>query len=143
VCSPTYPCGFATVTVRCTCTQGNFLCVDGQGNPMNPGDTPSCGTVGTQPLTCPASEVAAMTASCSQAESGQQCAYPPKCSGGTLAYDRCTCGPTPTGFGYECENSCNSGTGPVPDAGSSSGGDDAAPEAQSGEAGTKGDAASE
>jgi hypothetical protein len=139
VCDPTFTCGFSTVTVRCVCTQGTFQCVSGDGGAFAAGDTPACGKNPT-PGTCPATEDTAAKATCTQAESGQQCAYAPKCAGGTLAFDRCTCGPksSGSGFGYECENSCNSGTGPVPEAGSSSGGQDAAPEAS--DAGSASDA---
>jgi len=142
VCSPTFPCGFATVTIRCTCAQGAFQCIDGAGNALAVGDTPSCGDAGGSG-SCPASESAALKASCTRAQSGQQCAYAPQCAGGTLAFDRCTCeeSPTGSGFGYACENSCNSGTGPVPDAGSSSGGQDATPDVKSGDAAS--DAATE
>ncbi|MGH7297924.1 MAG: hypothetical protein ACRELB_23490 [Polyangiaceae bacterium] len=135
VCSPTFPCGFATVTVACTCQQGTFQCLDGQGNPYAQGQTPSCpgGDDGGLPA-CPTTETLASVAKCSAPQSGQQCAYPPKCTGGTLAYDLCTCEPVASGGGFKfsCENSCAGGTGPVPEAGSSSGGDassgsDAAP----------------
>jgi hypothetical protein len=132
VCSPTFPCGIATVTIRCTCTLGTFQCIDGSGNPFAAGDTPSCGDAGGSLPACPATESQANIGTCTRAQSGQQCAYAPECSGGTLAYDLCTCEPVPTGSSYawQCQNSCNSGMQPVPDAGSSSGGQDAAPEAQ-------------
>jgi len=145
VCSPTYPCGIATVTVRCTCTLGTFQCVDGSGNPFTAGETPTCGDGGGSLGACPASEGAASIGKCTTAQSGQQCAYPPECPGGTLAYDLCTCEPVPTGstFAWACQNSCNSGMGPVPDGGSSSGGQDAAPDVQpAGDAGSD-DAASD
>ncbi len=123
VCSPTYPCGIATVTVRCTCTLGSFQCVDGMGNPFAAGNTPSCGEGGVTQGACPASETAAAIGKCTEGQSGQQCAYPPQCTGGTLAFDRCTCEPVPngSGFAWECENSCNSGMGPVPDGGAQDG----------------------
>ncbi|HEX3345009.1 MAG TPA: hypothetical protein VHS09_10580 [Polyangiaceae bacterium] len=145
VCSPTFPCGIATVTVACTCMLGTFQCVDGMGNPFTAGETPVCGDAGGPLAACPATEGAASIGSCTRPQSGQQCAYAPKCTGGTLAYDLCTCEPLPTGAGYawECQNSCNSGTGPLPDAGSSSGGQDAAGEAQPPEAGSAGDGASD
>jgi hypothetical protein len=65
-----------------------------------------------------------------------------------MAYDLCTCAPLQTGagFAWECQNACNSGTGPVPDGGSSSssGGQDAAAEAQPMiEAGSSSDASSD
>jgi hypothetical protein len=143
VCSPTYPCGIATVTIRCTCTLGSFACIDGSGNPFAAGQTPSCGDAGGALPACPASEGAASIGSCTQAQSFQQCAYPPQCTGGTLAYDLCTCEPLPAGSGFHwsCQNACNSGTTPLPDAGSS-GGQDAAPEAQPVEAGSPDDGAS-
>jgi hypothetical protein len=142
VCGPTFPCGFATITVICTCTLGTFQCVDGLNQPVAAGDTPSCGDAGGNLPLCPASEGAASIGKCTQPQSGQQCAYAPQCTGGTLAFDRCTCEAIPNGggFAWECENSCNSGTGPVPDAG----GQDAAADVQPGmEAGPSNDAASD
>ena len=56
VCSPTYPCALATVTVRCVCQEGSFQCVDGSGNPFLAGATPSCGEAGPTPTACPATE---------------------------------------------------------------------------------------
>ncbi|HEY3816441.1 MAG TPA: hypothetical protein VGL81_04680 [Polyangiaceae bacterium] len=147
VCSPTFPCGIATVTVRCTCTLGTFQCVDGSGNPFTAGETPTCGDAAAALPACPASEGAASVGTCTKVQSGQQCAYPPECMGGTLAYDLCTCEPAPSSssFAWDCQNACNSGTGPLPDGGSSSGGQDAASDVQ--EAGpatdAAGDAASE
>jgi hypothetical protein len=134
VCSPTFPCGFATVTVRCVCQEGMFQCVDGSGNPFLAGAIPSCGEAGAAPTSCPATESAAMTAACSVAESGQQCAYPPKCAGGTLAFDRCTCEATPdgSGFAYDCENACNGSTEPQPEAGPDSGATDGSRDAPDG-----------
>jgi hypothetical protein len=74
---------------------------------------------------CPSSESAALTASCSEAQSGMQCAYPPRCPGGTQAYDVCTCNnwwnsSGNLGWVFVCENSCSGGSGPLPDAGHSS-----------------------
>jgi hypothetical protein len=145
VCGPTFACGSTEATVRCTCMQGTFQCVNGDGGPFAAGDTPSCGTAGGPLSACPASEGAASVGTCTRAQSGQQCAYPPQCAGGTLAFDRCTCEPLPTGsgFAWECENSCNSGMGPLPDAGSSSGGQDAAGDGNPVEAGSSSDAASD
>lgn len=141
VCSPTFPCGFATVTIRCTCSLGAFQCVDGSGNQFSAGQTPSCGDAGGNLPSCPANEATANGAKCSAAQSGQQCAYPPKCSGGTLAYDLCTCesDPNQSGFTFDCQNSCAGGTGPVPESGtSSSGGDDASDDASDGSSGDDG-----
>jgi len=119
VCSPTFPCAIATVTIFCSCTQGTFQCVDGYNQPFTAGETPSCGDASAPLGSCPATESQASIAKCTQAQSGQQCAYAPECAGGTLAFDRCTCEAVPTGagFAWECENACNSGTGPLPEAG--------------------------
>jgi hypothetical protein len=120
---------------------GTFQCLDGSGNPFTAGETPSCGDAGGNLPSCPTSEGAASVATCTKAQSGQQCAYAPECPGGTLAFDRCTCEAIPTGggFSWECENSCNSGTGPVLE-----GGEDAAPDAQmASDAGPSSDAASD
>jgi hypothetical protein len=148
VCSPTFPCGIATVTIRCTCTLGTFQCVDGSGNGFDAGETPTCGDAGGALPACPATEGQASIGKCTQAQSGQQCAYAPECTGGMTAYDLCTCEPVQTGagFAWECQNACNSGTGPVPEGGasSSSGGQDAAAEAQPiMEAGSSSDASSD
>ncbi|MGD0525762.1 MAG: hypothetical protein ABSE49_11495 [Polyangiaceae bacterium] len=148
VCSPTFPCAIATVTIYCTCTLGTFQCLDGAGKPFVSGETPSCGDAAAPLPACPATESQASIGKCTQAQSGQQCAYAPECSGGEMAYDLCTCEPLQTGGGFtwECQNACNSGTGALPDAGSSSsssGGPDAASEAQAIEAGSSSDAASD
>jgi hypothetical protein len=127
VCSPTFPCAIATVTVDCTCTGGTFQCIDGQGNPYAPGETPTCPTSDGGLPACPQSETLAGVAKCSEEQSGQQCAYKPECDSGTVAYDLCICEPNTggTGFHFTCNNSC-SGNGPVPESGPSSGGTDAA-----------------
>ncbi len=120
--------------------------MDGSGNPFAQGETPSCGDAGGNLPSCPTSEGAASVGTCTKAQSGQQCAYAPQCPGGTLAYDLCTCEPVPTGssFAWACQNSCNSGTGPLPDGGSSSGGQDATADVQPGnDAGTASEAASD
>jgi hypothetical protein len=131
VCSPTFPCGLATVTVRCTCQEGTFQCTDGSGNPFAAGSTPSCGEGGPPPAACPATESAAMTTACTLAEDGQQCAYPASCRGGTLTFDRCTCEPNlaGSGFVYECENTCNGVSAPLPEAGPSPGSADGSSDA--------------
>jgi hypothetical protein len=141
VCSPTFPCGLATVTVRCICQEGTFQCTDGSGNPFASGGTPSCGEAGPAPMACPATESAAMTTACTLAEDGQQCPYPPSCPGGTLTFDRCTCEPNldGSGFAYACENACHSGSVPVPEAGTSPGGGDGSSDAPAGD-GPGGDA---
>jgi hypothetical protein len=152
VCSPTFACALATVTIRCVCQDGTFQCVDGSGNPFLAGATPSCGEAGGTPIACPATESAAMTGACSLAEDGQQCAYPPKCPGGTLAFDLCTCEASPggSGFVYDCQNACNGGTEPIPEAGADSGGGDGSSDAlagdgagEAGDAGLRGDVAAE
>jgi hypothetical protein len=137
VCSPTFPCGIATVTIFCSCTLGTFQCVDGNNMAFTAGETPTCGDASILG-SCPSTESQASIGSCTQAQSGQQCAYAPECTGGTLAFDRCTCEPVPTGagFAWSCENACNSGTGPLPEAGV-----DAQPDVQTpGDAGTSSDA---
>ena len=135
VCSPTFPCGLATVTVHCMCEEGTFQCIDGSGNSFVAGSTPSCGEAAPPPMVCPATESAATTAACAVGENGQQCAYPPECPGATLAFDRCTCQPRPdgSGFSYDCQNACNGGNEPLPEAGASSGGVDGARDSPVGE----------
>jgi hypothetical protein len=124
VCSPTYSCGFFTVTIDCTCLNGTFQCLQGDGGTLSPGEAPSCGKPPPNPPACPATEGAATNATCSSAANGQECAYPPECDGGTQVFDLCTCGASPNGgaFVYSCQNSCDNGTGPAPDSGSSSDG---------------------
>ena len=115
--APRSPAASRTVTIHCTCIDGAFQCVDGSGNPFSAGETPSCGDAAGNLPSCPATEAAANGATCSAAQSGQQCAYPPKCAGGTLAYDLCTCesdSGRQSGFTFDCQNSCAGGTGPVP-----------------------------
>jgi hypothetical protein len=123
VCGPTYSCGTTQVPITCTCFNGTFQCIDGAGKPFDNSTPPSC-TTNSSSGSCPASESAANLASCTESQIGQQCAYAPQCTGGTLAYDLCTCTSATTktgsqGLVFVCENSCSGASGPVPDAGSS------------------------
>ncbi len=112
-CGPEYLCGFIQTPLLCICTEGKFNCVDGQGNQLNPGDTPQCPMPGKNNPACPANETAANLAPCTTAQTGMQCAYAPTCMGGTLTYDLCTCENGQTkgggyGLAFQCENSCGS-----------------------------------
>jgi hypothetical protein len=136
ICGPTFTCGATQVPITCTCFDGTFSCVDGSGAPFDNSSPPQCPTPGGNAASCPADEATASGATCTEPHIGQQCAYAPKCPGGTLTYDVCTCtsGTTKSGsqgLFFECEDSCTGGGGPLPEAGSpetgsSSGGDSGA-----------------
>jgi hypothetical protein len=147
-CGPTYSCGATQVPIYCTCFEGAFRCVDGSGKTFDGTTPPSCAAGGSAGGVCPSSESEATTATCSEAQSGMQCAYAPKCPGGTLTFDVCTCSKWFDSSGnlswvYVCDNSCSGGSGPVPEAGASSSGSGSGsgsepqPEAGSGDGATE------
>jgi len=122
ICGPTFPCGATQVPITCTCFDGAFSCVDGSGAPFDNSSPPKCPTPAGNSPSCPADESSASNTTCTVAHIGQQCAYAPKCPGGTLTYDVCTCtsGTTKSGgqgIFFQCEDSCTGGGGPVPEAG--------------------------
>ena len=131
VCDPTFTCGFATVTVRCLCTQGTYVCMDGSGNPMQPGDTPSCGK-GRSRGPAPPRRTRRRRRPAPRPSPGSSARTP---RSARAARSRTT--GAPAGRRRRARASATSARTPAtaapgrcPTAGSSSGGQDAAPEAQ-------------
>jgi len=110
-CSFLYACGPFGQTATCACSGGRFSCTDAFDSPLDGGTAPRCVGLG-EAGACPASEIAAGLAPCT--ETGLQCAYPSACAS-IPAYDTCQCVLEPDGgpsldagpiLHFECIQSC-------------------------------------
>jgi hypothetical protein len=108
VCGPQYACEGLVATARCTCSGGQFACVDVTGKLLDGPDAAAACPARSAAQACPTTVAKAAHMPCT--EPYLVCTYPRECDA-TPAFRQCTCamGPLPNGsegFAFRCPDDC-------------------------------------